>query len=591
MIFYLIYILIFVYFNPDSITLIYGEYSIFVRSLYHLVWIPYGFTFCTGLGEGQKRGARLDPNYRSTAFSQLSLILSSRTVAPAFSNLTVLVQTSDLVKKPGMLSSSILPRELAASAIVGSVVAGYYALRRMWVYPDRKAILGYPFLGSMLELSTTSIFDTLAAYTKLYGPVFDLFILTKRFTVLSAYEDIKETLLKRPKVFRRGSRGSAFQKIGLSEGLLAREGADWSMQRRVLAPPFSKQNVASLSEDFWTEATRFAEELKGKVETRETVDFAYAANFFTVGVIGKVAFGFTEDNGGYFYSQLFLEDLKKMLVYASQRGLFLFPEFLWRLSPKYKYEVEAVEAYERVKECGRAVLAHARSQPMGNSFIHQVIRASDESKFSDDDVISNILTFFVAGSDTTSIGICWTLFYLSQNKSILQDIRNEVNGMDASSNFVDKLKQLRLTTAAVTEALRLRGPVNMVPLQLVDNQPYTLKSGVTIYPNDMIWNNIEGVKLDANVFEDPQSFNPYRWMTDDTEKLARMNAVAQLTFGGGPRICPGMDLALMEATFCVGNIVRRFDFTLACPPSEIYRTLAVTVQINKMPFRFHLAQQ
>ena len=107
----------------------------------------------------------------------------------------------------------------------------------------------------------------------------------------------------------------------------------------------------------------------------------------------------------------------------------------------------------------------------------------------------------------------------------------------------------------------------------------------------MVWNNLDGVKLDPHVFEDPLSFNPYRWMTDDAEKLARMSAVAQLTFGGGPRICPGMDLALVEATFCVANIVRRFDFTLTCSPSEIYRTLAVTAMINKMPFRFDLARQ
>ena len=479
-----------------------------------------------------------------------------------------------------------------AGAIMGGVVIVYFTLRRLSVYPDRKAILGYPIIGNMLEMSTTSIFDTLVKYNQLYGPVFDIFIFSKRFTVLSRYEDIKETLLKRPKVFRRGSRIQvAFRKIGLSEGLLSQEGAGWSKQRRALAPPFSKQNVLSLSEELWTEASRFAEKMESKCDHGETVDFVYAATFFTLGVIGRVAFGFTENNGEYFFSQQFLEDLKKMLIYTSQRGLFIFPEFLWRMSSKYKYEVEAMEASERVKECGRAVLARARSQPMDNSFIHHLIRASDESKFSDDEVISNILTFFIAGSDTTSIGICWTLYFLSQNKSIMDDVRKEMNSIDVSSTIEEKLQQLRLTAAAVTEALRIKGPVNMIPLQLVDNAPYTLKSGVTLYPNDIVWNYLEGAKTDPGVFTDPLSFNPYRWMTGDSEKLTRMTAIAQLTFGGGPRICPGMDLALVEATFCIANIVRRFDFTLACPPSEIYRTLAVSVQINKMPFKFHRVSQ
>lgn len=475
-------------------------------------------------------------------------------------------------------------------AAVGGSLAAYFALRLLWVRSDRTTVFGLPLLGCMLELSTTSIFDTLAKYTRLYGPAFDLFVMSQRITVLSGYEDIKETLLKRPKVFRRGGRLLVpFRKIGLAEGVLTREGADWSRQRRVVAPPFSKQNVAKASEDLWLEASRFAEGLRAHAARGETVDFVYAATFFTLGVIGRVAFGFTDTNGGYFCSKHFLEDLKRMLKYCSQRTLFFFPEFLWRCSPKYRYELEALEAARRVKECGRSVIEHARSETGGDSFIHHVLRASDESRFSDDEVIANIMTFFVAGSDTTSIGISWTLFFLSQNQAVLRDIRREVRSLDPSTSSAEKFQLLRLTYAAVNEALRIKGPVNIAPLQLVENKPFILKSGITLYPNDLIWNNFEGLKTDPKIFEDPHTFNPYRWMTEDRDKLAHMSAVAQVTFGGGPRICPGMDLALMEATFCVANIVDRFDFELACSPSEISRFLAVSVQVNKMPLLFHIA--
>ena len=477
---------------------------------------------------------------------------------------------------------------LLFGAVLGGTLAGYYALRLSFVYPDRKAILGLPILGSMFELSTTTMFETLAKYNKLYGPVFDIFILSRRFTVLSAYEDVKETLLKRPKVFRRGGRlDLAFRKVGLGDGILIKEGSEWSKQRRVVAPPFSKQNIARLGEDIWVEASRFAEDLQQQSAKNEAVDFVYASTFFTLGVIGRVAFSFTDSNGGYFYSKQFLDDLKSLLVFTSQRALFLFPDFIWNMSPKYKYELDAIAAAKRVKECGLSVLEYARSQPQGDSFIHHILRASDDSKFSDEEVISNVLTFFVAGSDTTSLGICWALYFLSQNPSIIQDIRKEVNNLDSSCSAVEKLRHLRLTFAAVNEALRLRGSVTVLILRLVENTPYKLQSGVVIHPNDIVMNNLEGLKRDPKIFDDPEIFNPYRWMIDGNDKLNLMTSVAQITFGGGPRICPGMDLALMEATFCIANIIRHYDLELACPPSEIYRFIAVSAQINKMPLYFH----
>jgi cytochrome P450 len=59
-----------------------------------------------------------------------------------------------------------------------------------------------------------------------------------------------------------------------------------------------------------------------------------------------------------------------------------------------------------------------------------------------------------------------------------------------------------------------------------------------------------------------------------------------MSFGYGPRECPGMALSLAEAPLIVAHIVRHFDFKLACPAEEIERVTGITVGPNKMPIIF-----
>ena len=56
-----------------------------------------------------------------------------------------------------------------------------------------------------------------------------------------------------------------------------------------------------------------------------------------------------------------------------------------------------------------------------------------------------------------------------------------------------------------------------------------------------------------------------------------------MDIGGGPRVCPGMNLAFSEATFAIAVLVSHFDMELACPESEIKRIINFTTQPNKMP--------
>jgi cytochrome P450 len=422
------------------------------------------------------------------------------------------------------------------------------------------------------------------------GPVFDIMVFNRRITVIMGIDDAREILMKRPKVFRRlETAKEPFQNIYMHRGLLVSEGSDWSKQRKVVAPPFNRQNVTLMLDDIWMESVKFANNLRKYADGNMTVDFVRQSTVMATSVIGRVAFGFNERDGAYFYSSEFVQDLQDMLFYVSQRMLFPFPSFMWKITSKYQYEVKAKAAAEKVKRFGMSVIENAKNKPAHDqdssrvSFLQSVLRAEESSKLSDDETISNIVTVFLAGTDTTAIAICWTLYYLSLNPIILEEVLDEVNQMDKYFSSSERMSHLKLCSACFNEAMRLKGPVFALGFELVDRtEPYVFSSGTIIRPNDNISIPLEAFKLNEYIFDNPNNFDPYRWINNSEKKLNLMHKYC-MTFGGGPRICPGLDLAQVEGVFCIANVVKNYSFELACPPDELHRTLAVAVHINKMP--------
>ena len=146
---------------------------------------------------------------------------------------------------------------------------------------------------------------------------------------------------------------------------------------------------------------------------------------------------------------------------------------------------------------------------------------------------------------TAYIGLVWTLYFLSLNPHIVRDLRErEVDRImhDVHTNTISKedaLDTLSFTAICFKEAMRLRGPASHISVELADkSSTYTLKSGRIVYPTDLLFCSFDTLKRDSSVFDRPEVYDPYRWLTSDADKLTKMDSYI-MTFGHGPRICPG----------------------------------------------------
>src|SRR3989442_7355377 len=89
----------------------------------------------------------------------------------------------------------------------------------------------------------------------------------------------------------------------------------------------------------------------------------------------------------------------------------------------------------------------------------------------------------------------------------------------------------------------------------------------------------------SRYFPDPEAFMPDRWADGLPKRLPKY---AYFPFGGGPRICIGGGLAMMEAVLPLGTISQRFPLALvARQPISLYPSIffRTAYRVRVMPDR------
>ncbi|MCU0497209.1 MAG: cytochrome P450 [Anaerolineae bacterium] len=167
-----------------------------------------------------------------------------------------------------------------------------------------------------------------------------------------------------------------------------------------------------------------------------------------------------------------------------------------------------------------------------------------------------VMTMFVAGQDSTGFTLSWALYHLSQDPAVQEQVEAEVAEVlgGRAPTFAD-LPRLTYTQMVIKEVLRLY-PIawmtSRAPNQDVELGGYTFKKNTLFYVSPFLNQHR------PDFFPDPESFRPERF-ADEAEK--KWPKYRYFPFGGGPRICAGQALAMLQATLILAMIVQQLDLT------------------------------
>lgn len=180
-------------------------------------------------------------------------------------------------------------------------------------------------------------------------------------------------------------------------------------------------------------------------------------------------------------------------------------------------------------------------------------------EFSDFEISQTVFTFLFASQDATSSACTWLFQIMADRPEILDRVRAEnlaARNGDKDVRFsMDLLENLPYTRAVVKEVLRYRPPVIMVPY--VVKKPFPVTDSYTAPKGSMIIPSCWPALHDPEVYPNPDSYDPERWISGDAESQSKN----WLVFGTGPHYCLGQTYAQLNLIGMIGKASLSLDWS------------------------------
>ena len=440
---------------------------------------------------------------------------------------------------------------------------------------------GLPLVGNLLQLKVTQLQTILEQWADTYGPLYTFRLGRKPVVVLAAPDLIQAVLRQRPETFRRMDViARVLEDVG-GDGLFAAEGTAWRRQRRVVMPALSLPHVRQFFPILTAATAGLKTQWDRAAHTGEAVDMPAVLLRYTVEVITRVTFG---DDLPHALADL-PQHLGQILALINRRIMAPWP--VWQVLTR-----PADRAVERAIAALRTALTTALAQrrargasaPTGATppatLVEALLAARDDTgtPLSEDEILGNVFTLVVAGTETTANTLAWMMHFLTDYPAVQRAMQQEADAVLGEARVLPDVQaqdQLRYIDAMVHETLRLKGvaPVlSMEPLQAVEIGGLHLPAGTAVF----LLTRYGG--LHESAFTTAGQFQPERWLTAPLEPRTGHTPQATMPFGGGPRVCPGRHLALLEIKTVMAMLGRNFTLTTPADAPPVQEHFAFTMK-------------
>jgi cytochrome P450 len=200
-------------------------------------------------------------------------------------------------------------------------------------------------------------------------------------------------------------------------------------------------------------------------------------------------------------------------------------------------------------------------------------------ELSDTEITDQIITLFLAGTESTASVLAWALHVLGGRPDLEKRLHAEVDAVlsGAAPTFAD-VPALELTYRIVTEILRLYPPGWLFTrVATTDTQlgGHPIPAGTTVIYSPYL------IQRSNSLYTDAELFDPDRWGSPHVTGLSRGAFVA---FSAGPRKCLGDTFAMTEATLALAYIASRWRLR-PVPGREVQTTVDTTLRPRGLHMR------
>ncbi|GKW11886.1 cytochrome P450 [Pectobacterium sp. IFB5596] len=419
-----------------------------------------------------------------------------------------------------------------------------------------------------------------------YGRFYRLRLGLTSAIVIADVEWIRTIMKYRPDEFRRiSSIESVFQEAGLN-GVFSSEGKRWENQRRLTEPMFQPAHLKYFYPSLRKVTARLSDRFTALAESGETIALVEEFKRYTVDITSLLAFGEdvnTLEQGDNPLSQ----SLRRLFPVINGRSSALFP--LWRYIRRAR-DKQFDASLSQIREYVDEFIYHQRKRIRLNPQLVdapenmlQVMLAEQkkDETLKDDDIVANAITLLIAGEDTTANTLTWMSFLLcsapSVEERVFQECKEATDGSGAILPW--PLPRMPWLTAAMYESMRIK-PV--APLLYLEPTKDTVINDFFIKKGTPLLLMLNASGFDDALFQQPDDFVPERWLERGKAAFSDLQP-----FGGGPRMCPGRSLALMEIKLGFHALCSGFCVEAQQPASAVTESFAFTVTPSGFRVKLH----
>ena len=181
----------------------------------------------------------------------------------------------------------------------------------------------------------------------------------------------------------------------------------------------------------------------------------------------------------------------------------------------------------------------------------------------------------LSGKDTTAQALAWTIYEVLRAPMILANLQQEIDNVGndvTASESVAMDGPLQYMNAVIQESLRLHPPVPLEIHENIDTQAVALADGSVVHPGEIVLWSPWAMGRSTRIWgEDAAHFKPSRWFPEvqpqgsDISHPTKKTAFEFPVFHAGPRSCLGKNLAKIELSYALLQIIRRYDMVPTWP--------------------------
>ncbi|KAH7548366.1 hypothetical protein ACOSP7_032209 [Xanthoceras sorbifolium] len=435
------------------------------------------------------------------------------------------------------------------SLVIFFIIVRTSRRRRLRLPPGN---LGLPLVGETLQLisayKTEDPEPFIDERVRRFGPIFTTHVFGEP-TVFSADPETNRFIVQNEgKLFECSYPGSISNLLG-KHSLLLMKG---SLHKRMHSLTMSFANSSIIRDHLLVDIDRLV---------RLNMD-SWTDRIFLMEEAKKITFELTMKQLMSFDPGEWTESLRKEYVLVIE-GFFSLPLPLF--STTYR---RAIKARTKVAEALSLIVRQRREESSESGETKNdmlaALLATGDGGFSDEEIVDFLVALLVAGYETTSTIMTLAVKFLTETPRALAQLKEEHDEIRAKKMMGREglewsdYKSMPFTQCVVNETLRVANIISGVfrrAMTDIDIKGYTIPKGWKVFAS------FRAVHLDHDHFKDARTFNPWRWQSNSGAATSPGNVFTP--FGGGPRLCPGYELARVELSVFLHHLITRFSWVPA----------------------------